>query len=166
MGIATDLGYEYRAPTWVQRVVARIGTTRAISSVSRVVMPGLDRFTLKLTGGRSTATTWLLGIPTLWVTTLGARSGEPRRVPLFGIPIDDDLALLGTRFGYPSTPSWVFNIEANPDVDLAYRGREAPGEARVPTGTRKAGSGNARGRFIPAICSTPTAPRIAESGSS
>jgi deazaflavin-dependent oxidoreductase (nitroreductase family) len=131
VGLSTNLGYEYQAPNWAQRVVARIGTTRVVSSFSRVVMPGLDRFTLRVSGGRSTATTWLLGIPTLWLTTRGARSGEPRRVPLFGIPIDDDLALLGTRFGYQSTPSWVFNIEANPEVEIAYRGRTARAAARL-----------------------------------
>jgi deazaflavin-dependent oxidoreductase (nitroreductase family) len=52
-------------------------------------------------------------------------------VPLFGIPIDDNLALLGTRFGYEATPAWVFNIEADPDVDLDYRGRTVPATARA-----------------------------------
>jgi deazaflavin-dependent oxidoreductase (nitroreductase family) len=94
-------------------------------------MPGLDRFVLRLSGGKSAATTWLLGIPTLWLTTRGARSGELRRVPLFGIPIDDDLALLGTRFGYEATPAWVFNIEADPEVDVSYRGRSVPAAARA-----------------------------------
>ncbi len=82
-------------------------------------------------GETSTATTWLLGIPTLWLTTRGARSGQLRQVPLFGIPIDDDLALLGTRFGYEATPAWVFNIEADPEVDVAYRGRSVPATARA-----------------------------------
>jgi deazaflavin-dependent oxidoreductase (nitroreductase family) len=131
MGLSSDLGFQYRAPNWAQRMAARVGTTRIASAVSRVVMPGLDRFILRLSGGRSTATTWLLGIPTLWVTTRGARSGELRRVPLLGIPIDDDLALLGTRFGYQSTPSWVFNIESDPDVEITYRGRSVRAAARA-----------------------------------
>jgi deazaflavin-dependent oxidoreductase (nitroreductase family) len=94
-------------------------------------MPGLDRFVLRLSGGKSAATTWLLGIPTLWVTTRGARSGELRRVPLFGIPIEDDLALLGTRFGYEATPAWVFNIEADPEIDVDYHGRSVRATARA-----------------------------------
>jgi len=132
VGLSADLGYQYRSPNWAQRMAARVGTTRVASAISRVVMPGLDRLILRLSGEKATATTWLLGIPTLWLTTRGARSGEPRRVPLFGIPIDDDLALLGTRFGYPSTPSWVFNIEADPEVDVAYRGTSVPATAREP----------------------------------
>ncbi|HEY6629418.1 MAG TPA: nitroreductase family deazaflavin-dependent oxidoreductase [Acidimicrobiia bacterium] len=131
MGLSTDLGYQYRAPNWAQRAVARVGTTRVVSAISRVTMPGLDRFVLRLSGGKSAATTWLLGIPTLWLTTRGARSGELRRVPLFAIPIDDDLALLGTRFGYEATPGWVFNIEADPEVDVSYRGRSVHAAARA-----------------------------------
>lgn len=131
VGLSTDLGYRYRAPNWAQRAVARVGKTRLVSAASRVVMPGLDRFVLRLSGGKFAATTLLLGIPTLWVTTRGARSGELRRVPLFGIPIDDDLALLGTRFGYQATPGWVFNIEADPEIDVSYRGKSVPAAARA-----------------------------------
>ncbi len=129
--------------------MARVGTTRVASNFSRMVMPTLDRFILKLSGGRTTATTWLLGIPTLWLTALGARSGEPRRVPLFGIPIDDDLALLGTRFGYQTTPSWVFNIEANPEVDVDYRGRSVPAFARSASADEESGIWELAGRIYP-----------------
>ena len=51
-------------------------------------------------------------------------------MPLFGIPIEDNLALLGTRFGHQATPSWAYNIESNPEVDVAYRGRSVRAVAR------------------------------------
>jgi deazaflavin-dependent oxidoreductase (nitroreductase family) len=112
-------------------------------------MPGLDRFILRLSRGKSTATTWLLGVPTLWVTTRGSRSGEPRRVPLFGIPTDDNLALLGTRFGHQSTPSWVYNIEAEPMVDVDYHGRWAAAAARPATDDEESQIWELAGRIYP-----------------
>ena len=126
-----------------------MGTTRVVSNFSRVVMPTLDRFILKLSRGSTTVTTWLLGIPTLWVTTLGARSGEPRRVPLLGIPIEDNLALMGTRFGYQATPGWVHNIEANPEIDVAYHGRSVPAAARPATADELSRIWERAGRIYP-----------------
>jgi deazaflavin-dependent oxidoreductase (nitroreductase family) len=114
-----------------------------------MVMPKLDKFTLKLSGGKSTATTWFLGIPTLWLTTRGARSEELRRAPLFGIPIDDDLALLGTHFGHESTPSWVHNIEADPLVEVDYRGRSVPAAARPATADEESRVWEVAGRIYP-----------------
>jgi deazaflavin-dependent oxidoreductase (nitroreductase family) len=29
---------------------------------------------------------------------------------------------LGTNFGQPSTPAWVFNLEAHPGASITYRG--------------------------------------------
>lgn len=149
VGLSTDLGYQYRDPNWAQRIAARIGTTRAASAISRIMMPPLDRFMLRLSGGKSTATTWLLGIPTLWLTTLGARSGELRRVPLFGIPIDDELALLGTRFGHHSTPSWAYNIEANREVEVDYRGRSVRALARPAEADEESRIWERAGRIYP-----------------
>jgi deazaflavin-dependent oxidoreductase (nitroreductase family) len=149
MGLAAELGYQYGDPNWAQRLAARMGTTRVVSAMSRMVMPPLDRFVLKLTGGDATVTTWLLGIPTLWLTTRGARSGEPRRVPLFGIPIGDDLALLGTRFGHHATPSWAYNLEANPQVDVAYRGRSTPAVARPAAADEEIRIWELAGRIYP-----------------
>ncbi len=70
--------------------------------------------------GKATATAWLTGLPALWVTTTGARSGERRTVPLVGIPFEDNLALLGTRFGHRETPGWVYNLMANPVLEVGF----------------------------------------------
>ena len=87
---------------------------------SQVLVP-LDRLASRVRSGKSTVTSWATGIPVLWLTATGARSGSPRTVPLLGIPIEGDLALLGTSFGQRSTPAWVHNLEANPEAVVAYR---------------------------------------------
>ena len=88
---------------------------------------------LKLTGGRSTVSDWLVALPPVWVTTIGRRSGEPRRIALYGIPIDDNLALIGSNYGHKKSPAWVHNLEANPDTTVEYRGKSVRVKAREAT---------------------------------
>ena len=48
-----------------------------------------------LSDGRyETATEVLAGLPVVYLTTVGRKSGQPRRTPLIAVPIGDDLALL------------------------------------------------------------------------
>ena len=133
MGLAADLGYSVGDEGPIRSVVRRLGSTRPVSAISRRILRPLDRFALRLTGRDSTVTSWLTGIPPLWLTALGARSGLARTVPLFGIPVGDDLALLGTSFGQQATPDWVHNLEANPAARASYRGAEVAVRARPAT---------------------------------
>lgn len=94
------------------------------------VLPPADRFMLRLTGGRTTLTTLLSGLPPIWLTATGARSGTPRTVPLIAFPTGDDLALLGTSFGRGRTPAWVYNIENDPSVTVSYREVSVSSQAR------------------------------------
>jgi deazaflavin-dependent oxidoreductase (nitroreductase family) len=57
----------------------------------------------------------------VFLTTTGAKSGLPRTAPLFGIPIDGSLGLIGSNYGEPSHPGWVRNLEADPRAKLRYR---------------------------------------------
>ena len=73
-----------------------------------------------------TATSIVAGFPVLWVTTTGARSKQPRKVPLLGIPTPSrNLALLGTNFGGERTPSWVHNLVTHPEAIAEWRDNTA-----------------------------------------
>ena len=54
----------------------------------------------------------------LTITTAGRKSGLPRTMPLLGVPIGDDIALVGTNFGRESTPAWVGNLRADPRAGI------------------------------------------------
>ena len=136
MGLASHLGYRPGDQNLIQRGVITLASTRLVSALSRKVLPSLDRFALRMTGGRSTVTSVTSGLPVLWLTTRGAKSGADRTVPLIGFPINDDLAILGSHFGSETTPGWVHNLEANPDAGVAFRGKEIPVHAR-PADTRE-----------------------------
>ncbi len=129
--LADRLGYRYRDPGAVHRALIRFFATKPLAAVNARVAGPLDRSILKLTGGRATATSVLTGLPVVWVTTTGAKSGEKRTVPLLGIPVDGTVALIGTGFGQKPTPGWVFNLRANPSASVAYRGHEVDVSARL-----------------------------------
>jgi deazaflavin-dependent oxidoreductase (nitroreductase family) len=65
------------------------------------------------------------GLPVIMLTTTGARTSLPRTVPLLGIPVDADLALIGSGFGQAPTPAWVRNLQAEPRAVVACRDRRA-----------------------------------------
>jgi deazaflavin-dependent oxidoreductase (nitroreductase family) len=130
MVLRSRLGYEQIAQNPVQRGVVALASTRPVSALSRRLLPSVDRFVLRRTKGRSTLTSVTSGLPVLWLTTVGARSGQKRTVPLLGFPVGDDLAVLGTHFGSQTTPGWVHNLETTPRAEVEYRGRKEQVEAR------------------------------------
>jgi deazaflavin-dependent oxidoreductase (nitroreductase family) len=47
--------------------------------------------------------------------------------------VGDDLAVIGSNFGQPSTPAWVLNLEAQPRAAVAYKQRTVSVAARPAT---------------------------------
>ena len=44
-------------------------------------------------------------------------------MPLVGIPVGDDLAVIGSNYGQERTPGWVYNIDADPHCRVGYLDR-------------------------------------------
>lgn len=104
----------------------------------RHVAPPLDHAVARLTGGRFTVTGLLTGLPTVRLTTTGARSGQPRRVILVGIAHGPNVALVASNWGQSRHPAWFYNLRANPQAMLALPGRSArPYVAREAAGAER-----------------------------
>jgi deazaflavin-dependent oxidoreductase (nitroreductase family) len=71
------------------------------------------------------------GHPLLIMTSKGAKTGEPRRAILTYHKDGDDYVVAGTAGGSPTTPGWVFNIEADPQVTIEVRNEEVGATATV-----------------------------------
>ena len=129
-GLVAAIGYEVRPSNAAQRFMQTIASSRPGSWAFSKVLHHADRQVFKLTKGRSTVPTIVTGLPVVMVTTTGAKSGLDRTMPLLAIPVDGDLAIIGTNFGQTSTPGWVFNLEADPHATVTYREHEVPVVAR------------------------------------
>ncbi len=124
-------------PHWWQRAVQQVARTRPGSWLLARTLHHMDRAVLKLSNGRYTAATTLTGLPVVTLTTIGAKSGLPRHVPLMGIPDGDKVVLIGSNFGQSHHAAWYYNLKANPQATLTmgnqtrpYVAREAEGEER------------------------------------
>lgn len=58
------------------------------------------------------------GFPLLLLTTKGAKSGQERINPVAHFDIDDKIYIVGSAAGRDSSPAWVFNLRAHPDVRI------------------------------------------------
>ncbi len=54
------------------------------------------------------------GANLLLLTTTGAKSGQPRLVPLAYLCIDNKMLIVGAHAGADNDPAWVHNLRANP----------------------------------------------------
>ncbi len=119
------------------RLVQRAAQTSAFSPVALTVAPKLDRVVSKLSRGRFTMTSLI--VPTLVLTTTGAKSGQPRTTPLATLPDGDDaFYVVGSNFGTEKHPAWSGNLIATPRAGVVYRGTTMPVEARLLTDEEKA----------------------------
>jgi deazaflavin-dependent oxidoreductase (nitroreductase family) len=135
--LADELGYRHRRPNPAQRAVRRFASTRVGARLFSVVAPRVDRALARVGGGRTVAEV-AAGLPTVLVTTTGARTGRARTTPLAAIPDGDALALVGTNFGGPRAPAWYANLRAHPDAEVRYRGRGVRVRARAATAAEHA----------------------------
>src|SRR5262245_52274610 len=79
------------------------------------VAPHLDPPLLRLTGGRISS---MYPAPVMLLTTTGAKSGQPRTLPLTYAIDGDGIILIGSNYGGKSHPAWYRNLLANPRVEV------------------------------------------------
>ena len=97
-----------------------------------------DRPMLRLSHGRYSVTSLLAGLPVVTVTTIGAKSSQPRSLPLIAVPDGGNVILIASNFGQKHHPAWYYNLRAHPEVQLTYEGRTVAYTARETSGEERA----------------------------
>ncbi|MFK7974838.1 MAG: nitroreductase family deazaflavin-dependent oxidoreductase [Halioglobus sp.] len=69
-------------------------------------------------GGTQGTTLLDTGMPCVLVTHTGNKSGGIRKIPLMRVKVDGGYVLIGSMGGQPKNPVWVYNLRANPDVEI------------------------------------------------
>lgn len=131
MGLTQQVGYEMKQPNGAQRAVQRVAATRPGGWVVAKLQTPLDKVLFNRTGGTTTAASVLSGLPVIMLATTGAKSGTIRTTPIFGIPLGDDLAIVGSNYGRESAPGWVYNLTADPAATVTYGDRAVEVVARL-----------------------------------
>jgi deazaflavin-dependent oxidoreductase (nitroreductase family) len=109
------------------------------SDTALKLMNLVHRTAIRGSGGRLG---WSVGkLPIIELTTIGRRSGEPRTVILLSpVQEGDTFVIVASRGGDDRHPAWFHNLSANPDVEVASKGRsKRTMSARVAAPDERAG---------------------------
>jgi len=112
----------YERANSVQRFLRRLASGGPGAWVFSRVMHRVDRPVHRLTRGRYTLGSLLSGLPVVMLTTVGARTGRPRTVPVLGLPFGGGLGVIASNFGQHRQPAWYYNLRANPDAQVIVDG--------------------------------------------
>lgn len=89
-------------------------------------------------GGTDGTTLLETGLKVVIVTNLGAKSGKVRKTPLMRVEHAGSYAAVGSKGGAPDHPLWVYNLRANPRVEVQDGPRKVTMTAREVTGDERA----------------------------
>jgi deazaflavin-dependent oxidoreductase (nitroreductase family) len=116
------INFEEQRPGPLSRVVQKAASILPMSLVPPRALPRLDREVFRLSRGRTTFSAWVSGLPIVMLTTTGARTGQPRTLPVLGLPDGDRLVVIASNFGRPQHPGWYYNLRAYPYAVVMWKG--------------------------------------------
>jgi len=112
-----------RQARWRHRFIKRIGSSGVGAWLFSHIAHRVDMPIIRLSKGKYSLTGLLSGLPIITLTVIGAKSGEPRVVPLVAIPSGDEVVLIASSFGRSRHPAWFHNLRANPQATLSTKGQ-------------------------------------------
>src|SRR3954454_5223099 len=130
-------GRPVRLDSRLGRIVQRAAQSSSFQPVALKIAPVLDKVISRVSGGRFTMTSLI--VPTLMLTTTGAKTGQLRTNPLATMPDDDDtFYVVGSNFGTEKHPAWTGNLIKTPRATVKYAGRTIPVDAHLLSDEEKA----------------------------
>ena len=84
-------------------------------------------------GGTQGTTLRDTGLPVIIVTHTGNKTGATRKTPLMRVKDGANFVLIGSQGGAPKNPEWVYNLRANPNVEIRDLAVVQPMRAREVT---------------------------------
>jgi deazaflavin-dependent oxidoreductase (nitroreductase family) len=121
----------------VAGLVQKMAGARWFARVAPHVVPAMDRALSKVTGGRASFSG--LAVPTMVLTTTGARTGQARPTPLATLPeAGGSYLVVGSNFGRERHPAWSANLLAHPEATVTFRGATTPVRAELLDGDARA----------------------------
>lgn len=119
----TEQQFRYADAGMMRRAMRSLASTPVTARFFARILHRVDEPILRRTGGKRSFTAWLTCLPTVELTTTGARTGSPRTHPILGIPDGDRLVLTASNFGQTRNPAWYYNLRAHPSCSVSFRGQ-------------------------------------------
>ena len=122
-----------RRPSAFQKLLHRVFMLRPVTEFFAPRINGIDHAILKLTKGKHTGSE-IMGWNIIQLTTIGAKSGEPRTISLAAFFEEEKIALIASSYGWTRNPAWYYNLKAHPECKVEWRGRNGTYLARETSG--------------------------------
>jgi deazaflavin-dependent oxidoreductase (nitroreductase family) len=103
------------------KIVVKASGTKTFMHIGPKIVPHVDRALHKLSGGRIIMSGGML--PSLVLTTTGAKTGQRRTTPLATKPLNGSWYVVGSNFGREDHPAWTANLSAHPDTEISFQAR-------------------------------------------
>ncbi|MSR12993.1 MAG: nitroreductase family deazaflavin-dependent oxidoreductase [Gammaproteobacteria bacterium] len=110
-----------RQHDWQRSFQSFPASPRGAAALAKV-LHHVDRVLMAATRQHWSIPRAVVGLPVVGLSMVGARSSEHRKVPLIGIQDGDDIVVLAANWGRTTHPGWLFNVRANPEVELDFYG--------------------------------------------
>ena len=110
-----------RRPNAVQKLLHRFFLLHSVTAFFASRVHHIDTTVLKFTKGKFTASE-ILGWNIIQLTTSGAKTNQPRTMPLMGMFDQDRIALIASSFGREHNPGWYYNLKAHPECEVRFNG--------------------------------------------
>src|ERR1700728_703105 len=133
----TGVAMRFDQANVLQRSMRLLAGTRPMAWLFARVLHHLDGRVMRRSAGRHSVSAALTGLPIIELTTVGARSGEPRSLPLVGVPDGDRLVLVASNYGQQRNPAWYYNLKANPRCRTTFRGQRQEMDAYEAAGDER-----------------------------
>lgn len=118
-----------KKPNTFQRLIHRFLMQRPVTAFLARYLHIMDNLLMKLSGGKLTVTE-IVGLPIIQLTTIGAKTGQPRTIPLVSFVDGEKIALIGSNFGQTHNPGWYYNLKKDPNCSVMFKGHTAQYLAR------------------------------------
>lgn len=106
-------------PLWKRNLTwwlgGQLAATKTGLEIWRKVAAPIEAPLMKATRGRVRLN---LAVPIVVLTSIGARSGERRTIPLAYFTDSGDVILIASNYGKQRHPAWYHNLCANPKCEL------------------------------------------------
>jgi deazaflavin-dependent oxidoreductase (nitroreductase family) len=129
--------YDYNEAGAIRRLIRRTAATPLMTWLYLRIQQQADQFVYGLTCGRTTLSSLLSGLPVVMLTTVGAKTGQSRTLPVLGLPDGERIVLIASNYGQRRNPSWYYNLRKNPRASVSVEGVTYEVEARELTGEER-----------------------------
>ena len=109
-----------RKPNPFQKLLHRFVMLCPVSAFFAPRVHQIDKAILKLTRGQYTASE-ILGWNIVQLTSIGAKTGQARSLPLVGLFDGEKIALVASSFGRAHNPGWYYNLKAQPECEIEFK---------------------------------------------